>query len=54
MGGYVFQDLTVQAVQNLTKRIVRVVEKKWLFKSLHPQRRNCYVWSVLKNRDLPH
>jgi len=31
MGGYVFQDLTVQAVQNLTKRIVRVVEKKWLF-----------------------
>jgi len=25
------QDPTVQAVQNLTKRIVRVVEKKWWF-----------------------
>lgn len=37
MGGCVFQDPAVQAAQNLTKRIVRVVAKRSSFKC-HPLR----------------
>jgi|GEM_PF-4889644 len=52
MGECVFQNPTVQTVQNLTKLIVRVVGKRWWFKSNHHKIRNYYAWTVLRNNDL--
>ena len=52
MGGRVFQDPTVQTVQNPIKLCARVVGKRWWFKSNHHRIRNYYAWTVLRNDDL--